>query len=196
MELGFDILKWAELQYIDMVIPSPRFRTTDNDMPIRLWKQMLQPYHVELAGAMEILVNQTPVGDTYEVQANTVSTALGTAANIVSQGADKLYLFNYMDTADHMILDKSNIDSSADELITGETLYINSSSAYCRLLTTAGSLEKINKAFRRHIVTYQDKNPLWRDTRAQLPCTVQSAEEPKFIKIATGFIPQTCGYSF
>ena len=192
MELGFDILKWAELQYIDMVIPSPRFRTTDNDMPIRLWKQMLQPYHVELAGAMEILVNQTPVGDTYEVQANTVSTALGTAANILSQGADKLYLFNYMDTADHMILDKSNIDSSADELITGETLYINSSSAYCRLLTTAGSLEKINKAFRRHIVTYQDKNPLWRDARAQLPCEVQSAEEPKFIKIATGFIPQTC----
>ena len=43
MEFGFDVVEWAKQGLIDMVIPSPNWFTTDNDMPLKLWKYLMEP---------------------------------------------------------------------------------------------------------------------------------------------------------
>ena len=49
---GFDTVTWAKEGLCDIIIPTPRWETTDNDMPIELWKQLLLPYKVLLGAGM------------------------------------------------------------------------------------------------------------------------------------------------
>ena len=193
LELGFDIIKWAELGYIDMYIASPRWYATDNDMPITLWKQILKPYHVEVAGAIEINIASSSQFDGTNWLApvmQTVSTTLGTAANILSQGADKVYLFNYMDTPNQMCNEEENFDTDEETLMRTDikTPFL-AGKGYKKLIQTAGTLEKIHKTMRRHIVTYTDKNPLWRKGNVIFPATV-SKMFPFYARIATGTVPK------
>ncbi len=194
MELGFDILRWAELGLIDMYIPSPRWYTTDNDMPIALWKQLLKPYGVELAGAIEINIANKPQSDGVNwlpPVMQTVSTTLGSAANILSQGADKVYLFNYMDTTGQMCSEEENFNTNTETLKRPDkdTPFL-AGNGYKKILTTIGSLKKIGKEMRRHIVTYSDKNPLWHRTDIMFPSNV-SKSQAFFVRVATGCIPVT-----
>ena len=193
LELGFDIIRWSELGYIDMYIASPRWYATDNDMPITLWKQILKPYNVEVAGAMEINIANGSQFDGVSWLPpimQTVSTTLGTAANILSQGADKVYLFNYMDTPNQMCNEEKNFDTDEETLARTDikTPFL-AGNGYKRIVQTAGTLEKIQKFVRRHIVTYTDKNPLWRKGNIVLPSVV-SETFPFYVRIATGTVPE------
>lgn len=177
MEFGFDILEWAKQGLVDLVVPSPRWATTDNDMPIRLWKNMLEPYSVQVAGCVELLSRSYPGG---KMAYNTAESAIGSAVNILSQGADKLYLFNYFDKPDEMLFGKRRKITEENDVQKAE--------GYYKLLTTAGDLEKAIYAKRKHIVTYNDVVPLNRKFMSDLPIAV-TEKGPYFIRVVTGTVP-------
>lgn len=193
-ELGFDIIKYAREGLIDMYIASPRFRSTNNDMPIGLWKEILSPYNVELAGATERMVNKYPESKCAANSSetfNTVESQLGTAGYIFSQGADKLYVFNTFDGHDHMI------NESCKER---NELYIPAEISDCdgtyedgayTLFSNAGSMEKISKRRRKCIVSYTDLNTLWKKSKGYLPLAFEKASQPAYLKINTGRLSDT-----
>ena len=174
VEFGFDILEWAKQRLIDLVVPSPRWATSDNDMPIRLWKQMMEPYGVEVAGCVELLARSYPGS---KLAYNTAESAIGSAVNILSQGADKLYLFNYFDQSGEMMEGERRKVTRENDVRKAE--------GYFKLLTTAGDLEKAADTTRKHIVTYNDIVPLSRKFASILPIEV-TANGPHFIRIVTG----------
>ncbi len=57
--LGLDACTWAEEGLVDHVTVSSRWKTTNNDMPIGLWKQLLRGTGVTLAAGLERLVDST-----------------------------------------------------------------------------------------------------------------------------------------
>ncbi|MBO5197495.1 MAG: hypothetical protein J6B85_03130 [Lachnospiraceae bacterium] len=191
-EFGFDILEWAKRGYLDLYIAAPRWATSDNDMPIRLWKQMLEPYGVPVAGGAEILLGASPkpTGNPPKVMraVNTVETAFGTAANILEQGADKLYLFNYMSFEQEMITPQTRRDTKENDLFKPEGML--------HFLANAGDTERIAHVPRRYILTYTDTASLGHEKSAQLPRTLAGTAagmpgEPMFLRIAAGGIGET-----
>lgn len=176
LELGFDVLEWAKQGLVDLVVPAPRWATSNNDMPIGLWKKMMEPYNVQVAGGMELLARSYPGS---RLVYNTAESSIGSAVNILSQGADKLYLFNYFDSPDEMLLGERR-------QITEEN-NVQKAEGYYKLLTIAGDLEKAMRTPRKHIVTYEDVVPLSRSCTRSLPKMV-SADGPHFIRIVTGKI--------
>lgn len=178
-EQGFDILDWAKRGYLDLFIPAPRWGTTDNDMPIAIWKQILEPYGVKLAGGIEINARAFEGGKT-EVFNMTTETALGTAGYILSEGADQVYLFNYFGFHEHVQPEYEDLNHPL------------SLSGNRYLLSNAGTLEKIQKAKRKCLVTYRDFDAIWRTTRnGDLPKTVNTTTDPAFFHCKTGDILPT-----
>ncbi len=177
MEFGFDILEWAKRGLVDLIVPSPRWATSDNDMPIALWKKMMEPYGVEVAGCVELLSRVYPGG---KLENNTAESAIGSAVNILSQGADKLYLFNYFDSPDEMLFgERRKITEEND---------VRKAEGYFKLLSVGGDLEKAMDMPRKHIVTYNDIAPLGRKLGAVLPIKV-TGTGPHFVRVVTGKIP-------
>lgn len=176
LEFGFDILEWAKQGLVDLVVPSPRWATSNNDMPIGLWKKMLKSYGVEVAGCVELLARSYPGS---KQAYNSVESAIGSAVHILSQGADKLYLFNYFDLPDEMLVGERRKITDENDVLKAE--------GYFKLLTTAGDLEKAIRTSRRHIVTYDDVVPLSRRFASILPVVV-SEKGPHFIRLVTGTV--------
>lgn len=177
MEFGFDVLEWAKRGLVDLIVPSPRWATCDNDMPIALWKKMMEPYCVKVAGCVELLSRSYPGS---KLVYNTVDSAIGSAVNILSQGADKLYLFNYFDSPDEMLVgERRRITEEND---------VHKAEGYYKLLAVAGDLEKAMDMPRKHIVTYSDIAPLGRKLGAALPIKI-TGTGPHFVRVVTGKIP-------
>ena len=62
LKLGFDVMTWVKEGLIALVIPTPRWESTDNDMPIDFWKKLLAGTGVELAAGMEINLRPYQIG--------------------------------------------------------------------------------------------------------------------------------------
>jgi len=183
-EMGFDVVEWAKQGYIHMYIVAPRWETTDTDMPIALWKQILAPYGVTIAGGLEIL---TKSHNNAPHVPNSVSSALGAAAGILSQGAEQLYLFNYFDFADQMMAGDHRTFNEEESLSVAEGMY--------RFLCHAGTLETVRACPRKNLVTYADIAPFWRHIDFQLPCIINDPKLPSeyrclpsYLRIVTGRI--------
>ena len=87
--LGFDVIKWAQNDWIDVVVPSPYWGVSDSDMPIAKWVDRLKGYDVEVYAALE--------DDTFEERNHNIATLAAMTAQYLSQGAEKMYLFNFME---------------------------------------------------------------------------------------------------
>jgi len=134
--LGLDAVAWAREGLVDIVTVTNFWRTVDNDMPIDLWRRLL-PANVTLCAGLELGLNPFP-GSTAAggkpFQTNSIDTVRGSAAAYFHQGADRIYLFNYMDSQTAM----------------------DDNSTYPQLLRQVGELPTIRRHPRRHVVTYQD----------------------------------------
>lgn len=134
--LGMDAVSWARQGLIDMLIVTPFFNTIDTDMPIELWKQLLEGTGVTLAAGFEILLCPYPgysvqsKGSIIAQHTNSLETTRGAAASALDRGADCIYLFNYMD-----------METAMDDLHN-----------YPALLREVGSLETISEKT-RHMLT-------------------------------------------
>lgn len=169
---GFDVVKWNKEGLVDVVIPTPRFASSDNGIPVAEWKSLLAGS--ELAPGIETLVVTVP--DRQGVMSAQI--ARGNLASFLAQGADSLYTFNYfMDPAD------------ADG--TGANLDIHNYSRNLEVLTTCEcNYENILKHPTRFALIWQENNyfpfahPLWKPLPAKL-----EKDEKEFI-LNTGAIPK------
>ena len=130
--MGLDAIEWARRGLVDLVVPTAFFPTTDFDMPIQTWRRLLGD-DVQLAAGIEIRTQAFRHAGYFIVSPPEVVFAH--AANYLWQGADAIYLFNYMDS-------ETGIDESREE--------------YRSILDNAGTLEKALQLPRRHVVTYAD----------------------------------------
>ena len=96
---GFDVEHWAKQDWIDVVVPASYWGATDGDMPISVWKERLKAYpSVEIYAGLECHT----VNNRYW---QSISTLAGYTANYLSQGADKIYLYNlFNDIKEKMIV--------------------------------------------------------------------------------------------
>lgn len=171
---GFDVILWAKEKLVDVIVASPRWCPTDNDIPVEFWKQILDPYDVEFAAAVELIVK---FDETFLL--NTHETALASCYQNMSAGADFAYLFNYM---------RSNVTNyeNPDDPVMSSILYKWDN--YQHLIHNAGTLETASKCIRRHIPTGQDLAPDWKTVRKPLPITCEDPHSYPNIRIRTGEI--------
>ncbi|MFH1007285.1 MAG: hypothetical protein V1800_07265, partial [Candidatus Latescibacterota bacterium] len=130
--LGMDAITWAKKGLIDMLVVTPFWASIETDMPIEAWKALLGESPVVLAAGLEVLIRPYP--DASAGFTNNAETVRGTAASLLHRGADRIYLFNYMDS-------ETTTSSQED---------------YLKILREAGSLETATAHPRRHVVTYSD----------------------------------------
>ncbi len=169
-EFGLDVVTWAAEGIVDLVSPTGRYESHNNDMPIRLWKSVLSPFDVELVPCIE-----TANLRSYANAANgghTIETLAGTAANMFSQGADKMYTYNYF-------LRATTIFGEDDKITTDDTFFgVSTSKGFWNVITSIGSYEKVITMDRRVILTYSDMKPDWQTSfDGQLPVTVSKSDD-------------------
>jgi hypothetical protein len=129
--LGMDAITWAQRGLVNMIVVTPFWASIEPDMPIELWKQLLKGTGVILAAGLEVLVRPDYA---FPPLLNSLETVRGAAATLLDRGADRLYLFNYMDS-DTALADLEN---------------------YPTLLREVGSLKTLAGKERRHIITFSD----------------------------------------
>lgn len=170
--LGFDVARWAEYGLVDNVIISPRWSTTDTDMPVEVWKRLLQPYKVSLSAGIEALIRQNRQADyTY----NCMETVYANAVSYFSAGIDKLYLFNFMTMPELFGADRENKALY--------TLYKN----MFDILKGCKDIKSLLTKDRRHFVTFNDLTAPWEKSLYYVPATCNpSKSEPEIFRIRTG----------
>lgn len=62
---GFDVFTWAKEHLIDVLVVGPRWETVDNDLPVEVWKKMMEPYGVQVGAALEFILRCHPHGEFY-----------------------------------------------------------------------------------------------------------------------------------
>lgn len=174
--MGFDVVTWAQKKLIDVIVITPRWSSTDTDMPIEIWKRMLLPFNVELATGIEILIRQNR---TYPLTINTKETVAANAAVAFSAGADKFYLFNFMSVPGLVGIDESNREH--------RLLLSNLKD----LLNSCSDLENSLKYNRRHFVTFKDFTALWESSKYYVPVTCEPDDtEYALFRIRTGKVSE------
>lgn len=181
LRLGFDFFDWVEAGLIDCIIVTPRWASSDNHMPIDLWKKILKGKNVTLAAGQEILINAYNRNG-FPRHYNTYETAIATACAHHFQEADAIYLFNYMDMV--RTTDSLNPDDEREfSLCLDQNIYQ-------KFLRTAGDYDSAASAHRRHVVTYSDVFAIGVTTRKQLPVRLSGKRENPTVfsalRIATG----------
>lgn len=90
---GFDLSEIAKRGLVDVVIASPRWHSTNTDIPVEIWKKLLGA-KVSFGCMQQLLVKPSYFSKAY---ATDIDMAFGQAAANVARGADCIYLYNYMD---------------------------------------------------------------------------------------------------
>ena len=172
-EMGFDVVRWAKEKLVDIIVASPRWCPTDNNIPVEFWKRILEPYDVEFAATTELILGTN--NDKFWL--NTHETALATCFQHLSAGADFAYLFNYM---------RSNVTNYDDpeNYIMYSDLYKWDN--YQHLLRNAGEYETAIKCVRRHVPTHHDMQD---NAVRPFPDKCETLNQYKTIKIRTGDVP-------
>lgn len=163
--LGMDAVTWARNGLIDMLVVAPFWESTDTDIPLELWRQLLTGANVTLAAGIEIRILPYPKGP---VGFNSIDTLRGMATSFLDRGADRIYLFNYMD---------ANPTGGA----------VNS---YHRILTELASMDLMEGKPKRFVQTYTDT---WAPAQAKaiaLPAEVGKDHWAAF-RIHTGPKPES-----
>ena len=131
LALGMDAITWARKQLVNRIVITPFWATSETDMPIELWRELLHGTNVLLGAGQEILL-QPYVGRKRLFQS--LVTARAAAISFLQRGADRTYLFNFMDSQTEMRRAKN----------------------YGQLLNEIGEEKLMQNKPRRHVVTYPD----------------------------------------
>ncbi len=141
--LGMDAVEWAHEKLVDVIVITPYWATIETDMPVELWKELIDDDNIVLAGGLELLLHPFPEAgwevytDAGWIFYNTAETVRGAAASLLYRGVDRIYLFNYMDSQTTM--------PDRDD--------------YQEVLNQAGELQTACGNSRRHVITYSDTHP-------------------------------------
>ena len=179
-DFGLDVGTWAAEGLIDMIIPTSRWETTDADMPIKTWASMFKPYGIEIAAGVEQRNMAWPDGGN---GGHSIETFAALAANYFSQGADKMYFYNYF-------LGVNDVFTDDIKISTDSTYYsVYSLEGYWNAITSLGSYDKVMIMNRRHMITYNDITPTWRNTNVVLPAEITNKAYKSF-RVAVGDVSE------
>ncbi len=142
---GFDAAEWVRRGLVDVLIPSPRWTSTDSDMPIDKWKAMTEGTGVEIWAGLETYLSEPYLQST--------ETVKGFAAQYFDAGADRIYLYNYFrwrskDMAESDFEDKEDFEIYQKSLENDAHVWA--------VWSACESAESTKKGTRRHVVTYQE----------------------------------------
>lgn len=179
LELGFDVAAWAQEGLVDSVTPTARWATTDNDMPLGLWKRLLRGTSAQLAPGVELLIRSYPQAPVLYTSREHVTAA---AAQYYSLGADKVYLYNYFDDPG---VDGHSYWRGAEDQPRMSVRPENLSS----LLNVLGDADAVKRQPRCHMLTYRDFVPAWRGRHARLPLRCAAGDPCQALRIVTGDVP-------
>ncbi len=175
LRYGFDAATWADEKLVDVLVPCPRWETTDNEIATDLWKRLLRGTGVLLAPGVEIrMVRERPFYATVE-------QLVGAAAWHYSAGADGFYLFNYFDDPGWKEGDAGYWKSFRQPVETAAVAWCNQ----LKWLPFIGQPEKVLAAPRDHMLTYRDITPLWGGVARPLPVKL-GAGWIRHFRLATG----------
>ncbi len=182
-DFGLDVPTWAAEGIVDMVIPASRWESSDNDIPIQLWCSILHPYGVEVVLSIETAHNHTWPGS--GDGGHTIETIAGLASSAFSQGADKVYLYNYYWSPVSQPYFKD-----VEKITTDETYWtLNSGEGYWNLVTSVGSPDKLLTMDRKCTVSYNDTRAPWRkNTNQVVPATIPADGTAHTFRIPVGDI--------
>ncbi len=85
---GFDAETWVREGLVDLITVSPRWETSDGDMPTEEWKRRFPDTEIAACVTDLFVLGTDDVG-------GTPATVAGYALRYLSDGADSVYLFNY-----------------------------------------------------------------------------------------------------
>ncbi len=166
--LGMDAVTWAREGLIDWLVVTPFWATAEPDMPMELWRALLRHTDVELCAGLEVLLRPYPASKLF--QTNSLETVRGAALSLLQRGADRIYLFNYMDS-------ETTIDQGAD---------------YPRLLREIGDRAAMARQPRRHVLTFADTWAVGEPQTAALPAVIAAGGWHAF-RLHLGPVPAAGG---
>ncbi len=181
LDFGLNVMQWVKEGLVDTLILTGRFESTDMDMPINLWKTLLEPYNVELLAGVDQMMRPYP---THKPIFCNIENHAASAASAYSQGADGIYFYNFFHVNLH---DRMTPDLKF--CFDPEKGFINAD-VYWTVINTLGDPEAVQKINRHHVVTYKDRTPFWKrycNGGQQLP---QTFWRQGGFKIHTGEIPK------
>lgn len=175
LDLGMDVCTWAREKLVDTVVVTPRWETTDCDLPLEMWRRLLPD--TEIAAGLEVRYmphdrGPAAINDTAHMNA--------LAAQYLSMGADKIYLFNFFDDPCGDML-AGWIDGGFVEA--GKKAYLED---YRAFLACIGDRDACVRAQRRHTISYSDIVPLWKKKAQQLPA---SSDRLIALRVRVGEVP-------
>ena len=179
-DFGIDVVTWAAEGLVDMVIPTSRWDTTDMDIPVKVWDSILTPFDVELAAGIETRL-RTWQGS--NIAAHSTETLAAYAANAFSQGADKIYFYNYFLGVNDVFTE--DIKYSTDSTYYNPMLL----TGYWNVITSVGSYEKLMTMNRRHLISYNDMNAAWKNRNQYFPAEVKETGFTT-LRVAVGDVPE------
>ena len=161
---GLDVAAWVREGLVQSVIPTAFWATSDTGMPIALWRSILGS-NATLCAGLELLIRPYPESDFI---LETSAFLAGQAADYFYQGADKIYLFNHMDS-DTAMGDKKE---------------------YYDTLNTVGTAETAAAAHRRHVLTYQDTSAFGKPVPNALPAFLPGNWFSNYLRLSIGPKPE------
>ena len=163
---GIDTPRLAREGLVNAVTVTCRWTTTDSDVPLGLWKNIL-PQNVRLSLGTEMLCRSYK-----QVEKKSEESFLRAMANYAyAVGTEDIYLFNYSYLA----------HPTAEGLPP-----LPEEQGYRDLLHQLGSLDTLRAFPRRHIVTYNDIYAPGVQPRVTLPIAFTDRAEHSTVRIFTG----------
>jgi hypothetical protein len=152
---GLDGVAWAKEGLVDILVPTARWATTDFDIPIDRWRELLgnMPQDFSLAAGMEIRIQPYPGADAIM---SDIETLRGFSAAMLERGADQIYLFNHM----------HSLATPIEEI---RPIY-----------TEAGRIDTAIDKPRRHVVTCHDITPPNKVLANALPAEIGETAKANF----------------
>lgn len=130
LSLGLDVIHWAKNAWIDSVIGCAFIMSTDNNIPIYVWRALL-PERVSFIPGMDVLTTSHKDSAGIEGNSKTLELQTGFAAVFYHGGAKDIYIFN------HFFAPREGVDP---------TLYL-------RKIDSISTQEKSENNARRHGAT-------------------------------------------
>ncbi len=161
---GFDAVTWAREGLVDVLVPTPRWATNDDDMPIDAWKKALP--EVAVQAGLEVLVNR----QTFDA-AITAEAARALSAKYLAQGSDGIYLFNHF-------IGHGSSDVQDEQ--------------FREIYRTCGTLEEALRHPSRYVVMWQDTTPAGDAPYKPLPITLFADGEAQTLPMNLGILPEAC----
>lgn len=188
-DFGLDVLTWIEEGLIDMISPKGRHATTNNEIPVRQWKNICEKRGIKVAPDIEHRIKCTTSGSSGSL--HDIETYAGTAGLYLSQGADQIQLYNLLVRMSHIFKNEDKI-AEYDTSIAIPEVAAGSVPGWWLIFTSIGSYDKLMTLKRKVLPTFNEMRCEWIKNDAQLPRTINNDKYNNafMMRIGMGDVPE------